>query len=189
MVFEAGVAQVVVILIGNCFLESSCKSAQSLNKHLLLPTLLSWLVPIALISVLSAIFFVNCCIKTDNSFWLRWESLQSRLLKIWWHQHQLATCWDMSKNLKKCQTFGQKHTSKHAISFTLCNVLLLSQIFQKCNNKWKVPIFFLSVIIWYALNTRILQILMPWQITNVGGILWHPANITTCLRHFYSFPN
>ncbi len=51
----------------------------------------------------------------------------------------------MSKKPRKVPNFRAKKTYLRACFFLfLCNVLLLSQRIQKCNKKWKVPIFFLG---------------------------------------------
>ncbi len=50
-------------------------------------------------------------------------------------------------------------------------------------------IFFLRVMVWYALHAKFSEKLVLRQMTNVGRILQHLTNIMACLRNVYNFPN
>ncbi len=106
--------------------------------------------------------------------------------KVWWPDFStfIQTNWKSLKSAK----LKTKNLIPSMIFLFSYNILLLSQRIQN-ELKNKMYLFFLQVIIWHALHTRILWIFMLQQMTKVIRILWHVANIITWLRHAYNFPN
>ncbi len=119
---------------------------------------------------------------------LSWESLKSRLLKIKQHQHQCATCPEnFKKASKSAKLLGIKVLMNMLCPF-LCDVLHLPQRVQICNKKMKNAIFSLGRCLVRPTYKK-LQKSMLQHMKNVGKNLQHLADITTCPRHVYAFPN
>ncbi len=114
-----------------------------------------------------------------------WSPDFSKFSNINTDAQHVRTCW---KKLKIAKLKEKMYLWAWFFLF-LYNVLISSQRIHKCNKKRKSPIFF-------SLGHHLVhstygdsQKLMSWQMTNVGGILQHLANITTCQRHVYYFPS